>query len=304
MVPASAYALTAGSTNALAGPASIRPAPKFSLAPHRIAYGRTVTATGRAPRQDAGERLAFQFSHRGDHWRTLATTRIGNRGGFRFHTELRRSGFVRITGSEVVDIPHRTAGTLVNTPTGISPSAWKTVHVAAELAVSARLHNVLGGGQAMHVHGHVVPGFAGRTVRLVNRTGRTLATARTGRWGGFDLRFVPGTLGRRSLWVRFAGDRVNAQAATRAGTVSVFTPSVASWYNDGGSTACGFHAFYGVANKALPCGTKVTFEHSGRTVTATVDDRGPFVAGREWDLNQNTAGALGVGSVAMVWSSM
>ena len=33
--------------------------------------------------------------------------------------------------------------------------------------------------------------------------------------------------------------------------------------------------------------------NGGRTVTAVVDDRGPYVAGREWDLNQNTAAALG-----------
>ena len=66
---------------------------------------------------------------------------------------------------------------------------------------------------------------------------------------------------------------------------------LASWYGDGGSTACGFHANYGVANKALPCGTRVTFRYGGKTVTAVVDDRGPYVGGREWDLNQNTAAA-------------
>ena len=33
------------------------------------------------------------------------------------------------------------------------------------------------------------------------------------------------------------------------------------------------------------------------------DDRGPVVAGRDWDLNQNTAGALGFGGVDAVWSS-
>jgi rare lipoprotein A len=83
----------------------------------------------------------------------------------------------------------------------------------------------------------------------------------------------------------------------------VFTQSVASWYSDGGSTACGFHATYGVANRSLPCGTKVAFRHGGRTVNATVDDRGPFVGGREWDLNQNTASALAFGGVGSVWSS-
>ena len=35
----------------------------------------------------------------------------------------------------------------------------------------------------------------------------------------------------------------------------------------------------------------------------SVDDRGPYVGGREWDLNQNTAGALGFNGVASVWAS-
>jgi rare lipoprotein A (peptidoglycan hydrolase) len=38
-------------------------------------------------------------------------------------------------------------------------------------------------------------------------------------------------------------------------------------------------------------------------VTAVVDDRGPYVGGREWDLNQNTARALGFGGVGTVWST-
>ena len=48
----------------------------------------------------------------------------------------------------------------------------------------------------------------------------------------------------------------------------------------------------------------MTFHYHGRTVTATVDDRGPFVAGRDWDLNQSTAGALGFGGVDTVWASI
>jgi rare lipoprotein A (peptidoglycan hydrolase) len=79
---------------------------------------------------------------------------------------------------------------------------------------------------------------------------------------------------------------------------------VASWYDDAGNTACGFHATDGVASKSLPCGTKVTFAYHGRTVTAVVDDRGPFVSGRSFDLNQNTAAALGFNGVDTVWSSL
>jgi rare lipoprotein A (peptidoglycan hydrolase) len=81
-------------------------------------------------------------------------------------------------------------------------------------------------------------------------------------------------------------------------------PEVASWYYDAGNTACGFHATYGVANRSLPCGTKVTISYGGRSVLATVDDRGPYVYGRSFDLNQNTARALGVYGVAQVLTSV
>jgi rare lipoprotein A (peptidoglycan hydrolase) len=87
-----------------------------------------------------------------------------------------------------------------------------------------------------------------------------------------------------------------------AGSVNVLHPALASWYEDAGNTACGFHAGLGVANRTLPCGTKVTFQYGGRTVTAVVDDRGPYAGGREWDLNQATAAALGFGGVGTVWS--
>lgn len=68
----------------------------------------------------------------------------------------------------------------------------------------------------------------------------------------------------------------------------------ASWYYDGRSTACGFHSYFGVANRTLPCGTKVTFYYGhDRAVKAMVDDRGPFIYSRLWDLNQNVRSALG-----------
>ena len=118
------------------------------------------------------------------------------------------------------------------------------------------------------------------------------------------LSFYLAAPGQRWLRVRFRGDRLNAGSLAHAGQLTAFRESVASWYTDGGATACGFHAYYGVANRTLPCGTNVIFHSGGRSVTAVVDDRGPFVGGREWDLNQNVAGALGFGGVGTVWSSV
>jgi rare lipoprotein A len=56
----------------------------------------------------------------------------------------------------------------------------------------------------------------------------------------------------------------------------------------------------GVAHKTLPCGTEVTIEYRGRTVTVPVIDRGPYVDGREFDLAGATANALGFGGVHRV----
>ena len=65
-----------------------------------------------------------------------------------------------------------------------------------------------------------------------------------------------------------------------------------SWYGPGfygKRTACG-HAMtttlVGVAHKSLPCDTLVSFRNpaTGKVVTAPVVDRGPYVAGRQWDL--------------------
>ena len=66
-----------------------------------------------------------------------------------------------------------------------------------------------------------------------------------------------------------------------------------SWYGPGfygHRTACGYaytKTIMGVAHKTLPCGTLVTFKNpkNGRIATVPVIDRGPYVAGRQWDLS-------------------
>jgi rare lipoprotein A (peptidoglycan hydrolase) len=49
----------------------------------------------------------------------------------------------------------------------------------------------------------------------------------------------------------------------------------------------------GVAHKTAPCGTLIDFTYNGRTLQVPVIDRGPYIAGREWDLTGATARALG-----------
>lgn len=64
-----------------------------------------------------------------------------------------------------------------------------------------------------------------------------------------------------------------------------------SWYGPGfygHRTACGLaytRQILGVANRTLPCGTKVEFMWEGKSVIVPVIDRGPYVTGRQWDLS-------------------
>jgi 3D (Asp-Asp-Asp) domain-containing protein len=161
-------------------------------------------------------------------------------------------------------------------------------------------------GSTVVLHGLLLPRTSRAEVRLVARDGRgwrTLASARTRHSGRFGIRYRVRGVGATPVRVRYAGGRGRRAASAPAGKIVGLQPTVASWYDDGGNTACGFHATYGVANKTLPCGTKVTLSYGGHTVVATVDDRGPYVYGRSFDLNQNTARYLGMWGVAQVFAS-
>jgi rare lipoprotein A (peptidoglycan hydrolase) len=72
----------------------------------------------------------------------------------------------------------------------------------------------------------------------------------------------------------------------------------ATWYGPGfygNRTACGKllrRSTIGVANRSLPCGSKVTFAYHGRSIVAPVIDRGPYARGFRFDLTGATANAL------------
>src|SRR5437588_2525447 len=76
----------------------------------------------------------------------------------------------------------------------------------------------------------------------------------------------------------------------------VWFKSIASVFTDYGKpVACGGVESVpelGVANKTLPCGTQVLFLYNGRAIKVPVIDRGPYIAGRVWDLTGATAEAL------------
>jgi hypothetical protein len=83
--------------------------------------------------------------------------------------------------------------------------------------------------------------------------------------------------------------------------------ATASFYDDGGSTACGTHYTYGFAHlgpgegsyAGMACGTRVLF-CAARCVIGTMDDHGPYVEGREYDLNRTLKDAIGASDLGTV----
>jgi hypothetical protein len=268
----------------------------------RIPYGQALTVSGRVPWSARGHTVVLDFQRAGSSdWQPIASTQVRDHAHFWFHKQVQRSGRVKVTGEWPAQATSSDQAGVTSTS---ASSDSRRVTVVAWLRLGHHESNDYG-DHVITVPGRLQPGGRPRRVQLeVLSDGHwhTGAVAQTGRQGRFELRFTPHSRWER-LRVRFGGDRSNAGTRVEAGTVTVFSQAVASWYYDAGSTACGYHAYYGVANLSLPCGTKVKLTYHGRTVNATVDDRGPYIAGRTWDLNQNTAGALGFSGVDTVWAS-
>ncbi len=170
------------------------------------------------------------------------------------------------------------------------------------------LHSKILVGQDIAFVGATRPGRAHRLVGIQARRGGhwvSVARARTDRRGRFLVRYWPRSVGALRLRARLAGAG-GPGTVVRAPVATVFHAVVASWYGPGGRTACGQTltvATLGVANRTLPCGTIVTLRYRNRTVRVPVIDRGPFVAGRDYDLTWATKLALGAGDVTVIWAS-
>jgi rare lipoprotein A len=311
VVPASAFALTTATGTDAPSPASSTAPLPVRVTPKHVSLGDAIEVAGKAPTVGTGGKVVLEARYgRRSTWQRLSTTFVSRRGTFTFHAHPRRSGVLRAVpaGDHMASTAPADPRVLAaqSTPADAAARRVTSYNVGAEMRTTGAQHDVLA-GDPVRVAGHLLPERAGRTVALQGHSAdgwRTLAHARTGGRGGFAVRYTPNATGiGRRLRVLFKGDRDNARSVRAAGAMTVYQESVASWYQDGGNTACGFHAGLGVANKSLPCGTKVRFRHAGHTVTATVDDRGPYVGGRTWDLNQDTAAALGFDGVGTVWST-
>jgi rare lipoprotein A len=255
----------------------------------RVAYGHAVHVEGRVTGAP-GTSVRLEYAPAGEEWRPAAQTTSGDDGSYRFAVRAERSGAYRAVSA-------------------VGASAPRRVTVVARIGGRATRHARR--GEQVRVRGALRPGKAGRTVHLQLRIAarwRTVDRDRTSSGGRYATTWRPPTQGAYRLRVRFAGDRANGEVTRKLrGRVNVYRPSAASWYGPGfyGSRrACGqttSSSILGVANKSLPCDTRVTMRYHGRSVTVPVIDRGPFSGAREWDLTPATKERLGFGSTGTVW---
>jgi hypothetical protein len=288
----------------LAVAAQAQTAPQIQLADASLRYGQAAVVRGAAGRDHAGRAVALEYGSAAGTWSVIATATADAAGRYEFHPRLTRSGTLRVALGDASTV--RAASTSPSA-TELARSAQRPVAVAARIAARRRGLDVLAGGRGV-VRGVLSPGGAGRLVRLELRRGtswRALAADRTDAAGRFAIRYRAGRPGSGAVRLTFPGDRANARSVRRLGTLSAYRPALASRYDlYGGALACGGSLRYDslvVAHRSLPCGTRVHLRYRGRTVTATVRDRGPFSGGREFDLAGAVARRLGFDGVGTVW---
>jgi rare lipoprotein A len=94
-------------------------------------------------------------------------------------------------------------------------------------------------------------------------------------------------------------NRVYAQRKSKPVTYSGGSSGLASYYWQGTRTASGARFNPNgltAAHRTLPFGTRVrvTNHSNGRSVTVTINDRGPFIKGRVIDLSRGAAQVIGM----------
>jgi rare lipoprotein A len=101
------------------------------------------------------------------------------------------------------------------------------------------------------------------------------------------------------IWIASFISALTGPAKSEDGIASTYDRS------SGSKVACGGElneSALTAAHKTLPCGTRVRVENrqNGRSVTVTINDRGPYVQSRIIDLTPAGARALGFQGLARV----
>jgi len=195
---------------------------------------------------------------------------------------------------------------------GVAPAAANPSHhrhqpkrARSHVTLHLSNHTVLG-GNGVAVHGKVRPSGRHRVKLVFGGPGARALTIRTRANRAFSLRWAPDRIGNYAVRAYGVHDRRTRAAVSAARRLTSYRQAGASYYGPGlygNGVACGGTLLpntLGVANKTLPCGTRVKLRYRGRSVTVPVIDRGPYVAGRDYDLTEATKLRLGFPGVGTV----
>ncbi len=307
-----ATAVTTGATSQAAPPGEDGARPRISASQSKVDFGQRVLLRGAVPGVGAGPasttagaagnatagstsgealtaRARIEFRPAGTSaWRAARNAKLDGRGHYKVRVPVRRSGTFRVLGESA------------------QASRGKRVRVRPKVGVRLRSRN-LRVGQGVLLRGSVRPGGERRSVRI--RAGTQTLRTTTKRSGRFSVSWRARKAGRFPVRVAVGSNRAAAASRARARRLTVFRPAQASWYGPGlygNRLACGgtlTPSTLGVAHRSLPCGAKLTLRLGKRSVRVRVIDRGPFIAGREFDLTSATKQRLRFGSTGTVLSS-
>lgn len=197
---------------------------------------------------------------------------------------------------------------------GLAPAAAQPAsphhHERSRAHVTLHLstHSVLK-GNGLAVRGRVRPSGHHRVKVVFRGPGGGVRGLTTKANGTFAVRWAPEQIGSYAVRVYGVHDRRTTGSKSPARKLTTYRLAGASYYGPGlygNGVACGGTLMpdtMGVANKTLPCGTEVKLRYHGRTVTVPVIDRGPYVAGRDYDLTTAVKEKLGFPGVGTVMAS-
>ena len=276
--------------------------PQMKTSKRTVNYGGHVQLRGRFP-DSPHQRVEIYMQRRGEEtWKSRMETKTNAKGQF---SKRVGPGFTASWRAELA--PVDTASDEV--PAAAAPTdrttGGKRVNVRSVTKAGVSSRNVIR-GHKVRIKGRVLPDGERRQV-VIRAGGKRLRTTASAN-GRFSRTWSPG-LGTHRIRVQADGNTMAKGSKDGAGVVQGFRPVQASYYGPGfygGRTACGqtlTTSTQGVAHKSLPCGTRVTLRYRGREVTVPVIDRGPYAAGREYDLTSATRNRLGFGSTGTVLSS-
>jgi rare lipoprotein A len=303
LVPAAA--LTIGSATAGAAPEQRHAA--IDPAKPSVRFGDRVTLRGHFPGSPR-KQVALQYrAASSKRFRQVATTRTNENSRWTARVKPRGTGMWRarlrrpprpgpVPGEPILDPAERRT---IDPATGA-----KRVRVRSITRVRAKNHAVVGDG--VRIKGRVKPG--GKRKVVVSVGGKRIKTRADGR-GRFHVRWGARSTGTYRVKARARGNAKAAGSGDRGGRLTVYRKASASWYGPGlygNRTACGQTlgpGTHGVAHRTMPCGTKLRLRHGGKTVRVEVIDRGPYAAGREFDLTAATRNRLGFGNTGTILTS-